>query len=59
MKCPHCNKDIKEELVLSEAARISGRRSKRTLSTEDARELALKMHAARRAREEQEARIKT
>jgi hypothetical protein len=44
MKCPHCGKDIKEELIMSEAARISGRRSKRTLSPEQARNMALKMH---------------
>lgn len=44
MKCPHCNKDIKEELIVSEAARISGRRSKRTLTSEQARELAFKRH---------------
>ncbi len=29
MKCPHCNKDIRESLVLSEAARINGRRQGR------------------------------
>ena len=44
MKCPHCKKDIKEELVLQESARIMGRRSKRKLTPEQAREMALKMH---------------
>lgn len=44
MKCPHCNKDIKEELIISQAARIQGRRSKRTLTSEQARRMALKMH---------------
>lgn len=29
MKCPHCGKDIKEHLIIKEAARIAGRRSKR------------------------------
>lgn len=36
MKCPHCNKDIKEEIVLQESARIMGRRSKRKLTHEQA-----------------------
>jgi hypothetical protein len=48
MKCPHCKKDIKEELVLQEAARISGRRSKRTLSSKTARAMALKRHEKNR-----------
>ncbi len=54
MKCPHCKKDIKEELVLSEAARIMGRRSKRKLSTEEAREMALKMHEVHHRGEKEE-----
>lgn len=44
MKCPHCNKDIADKLVLQEAARISGRRSKRTMTTEQARATANKRY---------------
>jgi hypothetical protein len=42
MKCPHCSKDISEKLVLQEAARIQGRKSRRTLTPEQARSTALK-----------------
>jgi hypothetical protein len=31
VKCPHCHKDIKEALVIQEAARILARRQKRAL----------------------------
>jgi hypothetical protein len=48
MKCPHCGKDIKEHLITQEAARIMGRRSKRHLSTKDARAMAKKSAEARR-----------
>lgn len=44
MKCPHCGKDIADNLVVSEAARIHGRRSRRQLSSEDAREMAEARH---------------
>jgi|GEM_PF-1086624 hypothetical protein len=44
MKCPHCSKDIAEHLIISEAARIQGRRSKRTLSSDEARKMAFRMH---------------
>lgn len=53
MKCPHCNKDIKEHLITQEAARIMGRRSKRTLTTEDAREMALKSAEVRQQNKEE------
>jgi len=33
MKCPHCNKDIAEKLVIIEAARIHGRRTSRAKRT--------------------------
>lgn len=36
MKCLHCGKDIKEDLITQEAARIMGRRSKRHLSKKEA-----------------------
>lgn len=39
MKCPHCSKDIAENLVLQESARIQGRKSKRTLTSEQSREM--------------------
>lgn len=52
MKCPHCGKDIKEIIITQEAARIMGRRSKRSLSTEQAREMAQKSHEARKERNE-------
>ena len=42
MKCPHCNKDISEKLVLEEAARIHGRKSRRNLSKEQAQAMAEK-----------------
>ena len=42
MKCPHCNKDISEKLILEEAARIQGRKSKRKLSKEQAQAMAEK-----------------
>lgn len=50
MKCPHCNKDIKESLILQEAARIGGRRSKRKLTSEEAREMAKKSHESRKTK---------
>lgn len=52
MKCPHCGKDIKENIVTREAARIMGRRSKRALSTEQARAMAQKSHEMRKERNE-------
>lgn len=42
MKCPHCSKDIKESLIIDEAARINGRKSKRILTPEDATKMAEK-----------------
>lgn len=47
MKCPHCGKDIKEHLITQEAARIMGRRSKRTLTTKEARAMGKKGAEAR------------
>lgn len=38
MKCPHCSKDIAEKVVLEEASRIMGRRSKRKLSPKEVKE---------------------
>jgi len=52
MKCPHCSKDIKESLITQEAARISGRKGKRSLTPEHARDLSEKSHAARRLKKE-------
>ena len=40
MKCPHCNKDIREALVVSEAARINRRKAKKKLSSEEAKRIA-------------------
>lgn len=54
MKCPHCGKDIKEGLILSESARIMGRRSRRALTSEQARDMAMKMHKDKKAKEEGE-----
>lgn len=42
MKCPHCSKDIAEAIIIQEAGRIQGRKSKRTLTPEQARDLAEK-----------------
>ncbi len=50
MKCPHCSKDIPDKLVTQEAARIQGRKSKRTLTPEQAREMVSK----RKDRQEKE-----
>ena len=47
MKCPHCGKDIKENIITQEAARIMGRRSKRKLSHEEAKEMGKKGAEAR------------
>lgn len=52
MKCPHCSMDIKEALIMAEAARINGRKGVRKLDPEQARQLAEKSHAARRANKE-------
>jgi len=48
MKCPHCNKEIKNEVVISEAARIQGRLSKRKLTSEQAKEMVMKRWATKR-----------
>lgn len=40
MKCPHCSKDIKESIITQEAARIQGRKSKRQLTPEQAKDMA-------------------
>jgi len=45
MKCPHCSKDIKDELVLQAAAAINGRRSKRKLTSEQASAMGRKRWA--------------
>lgn len=42
MKCPHCSKDIAESLIVQESARIAGRKGKRTLTPEQAREMVAK-----------------
>jgi len=42
MKCPHCSKDIAEKVITQEAARIQGRKGRRTLTTEQARATAMK-----------------
>jgi DNA-binding CsgD family transcriptional regulator len=49
MKCPHCNTDIAEQLIISEAARIQGRRSRRELSREDAQAMAARGNETRRS----------
>lgn len=42
MNCPHCNQEIADELVKSAAAQLAGRKSKRVLTPEQAREMAEK-----------------
>jgi len=37
MKCPHCARDIKQRLVMKEAARIEARSERRALRTTAAR----------------------
>lgn len=37
MICPHCNADIPDALVTHHAAKINGRKSRRTLTPEAAR----------------------
>lgn len=48
MNCPHCNKEIPEADILSLAASIQGKRSKRKLSKKDARAMQAKSVAARK-----------
>jgi hypothetical protein len=55
MKCPHCGKDIKESIILQEAARINGRRSRRELSAKDAQAMAKKSAEVRRKQKEDKA----
>ena len=52
MKCPHCLKEIDDHLITHEAAKIMGKRSKRKLTTEEARAMAEKSHLARRRKKE-------
>jgi len=52
MKCPHCGKDIKDSVVMSAAGAIQGRRGRRKLSPEQAREMQLKAAEARRRNRE-------
>jgi len=52
MKCPHCNRDIREAAVLRGAAAIVARRRRKAgnqISAEQARQLQLRSAAARRA----------
>lgn len=39
MLCPHCNKEIQDAAVTKAAAAIAGRKSRRTLTAEQAREM--------------------
>lgn len=42
MKCPHCNKDIEDALLARHLASKGGKKSKRTLTPEQARNMVLK-----------------
>lgn len=42
MKCPHCNNDISDEQTQKYSASLAGRKSKRSLTPEQARELVNK-----------------
>jgi len=42
MKCPHCSKDIAESIIMQEASRINGRKSKRVLTKEEATNMSEK-----------------
>ena len=50
MKCRKCGYDIPNRIILSEAARIMGKKSKRKLSSKEARNMAIRSHEARRIR---------
>jgi len=52
MRCPYCKKTIADEVTLSGAAAISGRRGKRKLAPEAARAMQARSVAARKKNKE-------
>jgi len=48
MNCPHCKQFIENALTLTGAAQINGRKSKRTLTPEQARNMQRKSAETRR-----------
>jgi len=42
MQCPKCNADLPDELIVSEAGKINGRKSRRLLKSEEARRMQKK-----------------
>ena len=52
MKCPHCNRDIADGLVLSQAARIMAKRRVHKITPDEAREMQLKSAVARKRNRE-------
>lgn len=49
MKCPHCGKMIDDALISKHLASKGGRKSKRTLTKEQAQEMVRKREEGRRA----------
>jgi len=47
MKCPHCGKDISDQLVAHHLASKGGKKSKRTLTKQQATEMAKASAVAR------------
>ena len=52
MNCPTCNANIPDHLVTQHAARLSGRKSRRTLTPEQARAMQEASAEARRKKRE-------
>lgn len=52
LNCPHCGDPIHDDAVLSAAASIQGKRSKRKLTKKDARAMQQKSVEARRRNKE-------
>lgn len=55
MLCPHCKQEIPDSEIQSHAARLAGRKSRRKLSPEQARDMQEKSAAARRRKRDGEA----
>ncbi len=49
MNCPHCNREIPDATIQTHAARIARANRREPLTSEQARAMAERSHAARRA----------
>jgi len=52
MKCPYCKKEISNKLISKHLASKGGKASRRTLSPEQARDMAFKSAEARKKNKE-------